>query len=110
VRHIQNVFAHDKSEARALSFAKDLTEELAIPVAVASDLSNAVQSSDICVTCTTSREPLLGLEDVAPGTFIAAVGADNPEKQELQSELIARSKLVVDVLEQCALMVTCIMR
>jgi ornithine cyclodeaminase/alanine dehydrogenase-like protein (mu-crystallin family) len=51
---IESVFAHDKNEAQALSFAKDLTEELAIPVAVASDLSDAVQKSDICVTCTTS--------------------------------------------------------
>jgi alanine dehydrogenase len=102
VCHIQSVFAYDKSDEQALSFARALTEELAIPVTVARDLSNAVQKSDICVTCTTSREPLLGLEDVVPGTFIAAVGADNPEKQELQPELIAGSKLVADVLEQCA--------
>jgi len=104
VCHLQSVFAYDKSGPQALSFAKDLTEELATPVTVASDLSNAVKKSDICVTCTTSRKPLLGLEDVAPGTFVAAVGADNPEKQELQPELIAKSKVVVDVLEQCAVM------
>ena len=104
VCHLQSVFAYDKSKEQALSFAKALAAELAIPVTVVSDLSNAVQKSDICVTCTTSRKPLLGLEDVAPGTFVAAVGADNPEKQELQPELIAKSKVVVDVLEQCAVM------
>ena len=64
----------------------------------------AVRESNICVTCTTSREALLCLEDVTPGTFIAAPGADNSEKQELQPELIARSKVVADVLEQCPLM------
>jgi len=63
-----------------------------------------VRESNICVTCTTSREALLCLEDVTPGTFIAAPGADNSEKQELQPELIARSKVVADVLEQCPLM------
>jgi alanine dehydrogenase len=104
VCNVRSAFAHDKNEVRAASFAEALTEELAIPVTVASDLSNAVKKSDICVTCTTSREPLLGLEDVAPGIFIAAVGADNPEKQELQPELIAKSKVVADVLEQCAVM------
>ena len=38
---------------------------------------------------------------VAPGTFVAAVGADNSEKQELEPALLSRSKVVVDVLEQC---------
>ena len=39
---------------------------------------------------------------IKPGTFIAAVGADNPEKQELEPELMASAKIVVDILEQCA--------
>jgi ornithine cyclodeaminase/alanine dehydrogenase-like protein (mu-crystallin family) len=43
-------------------------------------------------------------DDVAPGTFIAAVGADNPQKQELHPSLMARSKIVCDILEQCAAM------
>ena len=61
----------------------------------------AVRESNICVTFTTSREALLCLEDVTPGTFIAVPGADNPEKQELQPGLIAKSKVVADGLEQC---------
>jgi ornithine cyclodeaminase/alanine dehydrogenase len=39
---------------------------------------------------------------VAPGTFIAAVGADNSEKQELEPALLGRNRVVVDVLEQGA--------
>jgi len=104
VCHIQTVFAYDKSKEQALSFARSLSGDLAIPVTLSSDLSAAVRQSDICVTCTTSREALLSFEDVTPGTFIAAAGADNPEKQELQPELIAKSKVVADVLEQCAVM------
>jgi ornithine cyclodeaminase/alanine dehydrogenase-like protein (mu-crystallin family) len=61
-----------------------------------------VRQSDICVTCTTSRHPLLGADAVAPGTFIAAVGADHPQKQELEPGLMAKSKIVCDILEQCA--------
>ena len=66
------------------------------------DLRAAVQASDVCVTCTTSRRAFLEARDVAPGTFIAAVGADNPEKQELEPSLLASATLVVDVLHQCA--------
>ena len=54
------------------------------------------------MTCTTSRRAFLQKDDVAPGTFIAAVGADNPDKQELEPALLAAATLVVDVLDQCA--------
>jgi ornithine cyclodeaminase/alanine dehydrogenase-like protein (mu-crystallin family) len=40
---------------------------------------------------------------VRPGTFIAAVGADSSDKQELDPGLMAAGIVVVDVLEQCAL-------
>jgi alanine dehydrogenase len=36
--------------------------------------------------------------------LVAAVGADSPEKQELDPALFASTKIVVDVLEQCATM------
>jgi alanine dehydrogenase len=39
---------------------------------------------------------------VAPGTFVAAVGADNEDEQELEPALLAAATVVVDVLEQCA--------
>jgi ornithine cyclodeaminase/alanine dehydrogenase-like protein (mu-crystallin family) len=37
-----------------------------------------------------------------PGAFVAAVGADNPVKQELDPALMRSAKIVVDILEQCA--------
>ena len=58
--------------------------------------------SDICVTCTPSREFFVRKEDVAPGTFIAAVGADNEDKQEIDPDLMASAKVVTDSLEQCS--------
>ena len=39
-------------------------------------------------------------EDVASGTFIAAVGADDAHKQEIDPALIATAKVVADSLEQ----------
>ncbi|PYX02180.1 MAG: hypothetical protein DMG86_08080 [Acidobacteria bacterium] len=81
-----------------------VSEELAIPVTSVTDLPVAVRRSDICVTCTPSRQPLLGSDDVTPGTFIAAVGADSPEKQELHPSLMAKSKIITDILQQSAVM------
>jgi alanine dehydrogenase len=39
---------------------------------------------------------------VSPGTFVAGVGADSENKHELAPALLARSTVVVDVLDQCA--------
>jgi ornithine cyclodeaminase/alanine dehydrogenase-like protein (mu-crystallin family) len=93
VFRFETVFAYDRDGERALRFSEDLTSDLGISVNPVSDLHAAVRQSDICVTCTTSRQPLLGYDDVLPGTFIAAVGADNPQKQELHPNLMARSKM-----------------
>src|SRR5262249_50784955 len=66
------------------------------------DLKAALRESDVCVTCTTSRQAFIQKNAVGPGTFIAAVGADNPEKQEIEPALLASATVVVDVLDQCA--------
>lgn len=101
---LQKIFAYDQSEQRAVHFAHQLTEDLGILVTPVTDLAAAVRQSDVCITCTTSCQPLLGPDAVRPGTFIAAVGADNPEKQELHPALMAKSKIVADILDQCAVM------
>jgi ornithine cyclodeaminase/alanine dehydrogenase len=71
-------------------------------VEASKDLRAALRESDVCVTCTPSRRAFLMGADVMLGTFIAAVGADNRGKQELEPALVASATLVVDVLEQCA--------
>ncbi len=79
-----------------------MAAELGIQVVPVADLGSAVRHSDVCVTCTTSRQPLLASEHVSPGTFVAAVGADSPDKQELHPALMVGSKVVADLVEQCA--------
>lgn len=99
---IQKVWAYDSDQGKAQKFASELSGELRIHIEAVSDLETAVKQSDVCVTCTPSKQYFLEDNFVAPGAFIAAVGADNPEKQELEPALLSRSKVVVDILEQCA--------
>jgi alanine dehydrogenase len=101
---IKTVFACDKNRENALKFASEVGASLNIPISAIDDLAGHVRSSDICITCTTSQEPLISEHDVCPGIFIAAVGADNPQKQEIHPTLMARSKVVCDVIEQCVVM------
>lgn len=102
VRPVENAFAFDIDKGLARQFAREMSQELKISVIAVDDLSKAVKQSHICVTCTPSKEYFLRQEDIAPGTFIAAVGADSEDKQELEPEIMVTSKLVVDVTEQCA--------
>jgi len=102
VRSLTRVYAFDIDAKQAGRFAIDFSQELGIEVSTVDDLAKAVAESDICVTCTPSKEPFLKREYVSQGTFIAAVGADSEEKQELEAALIQSSKVVVDLLDQCA--------
>jgi alanine dehydrogenase len=99
---LERVYAFDLDHAQAERFAGALSDELGIEVQAVRDLARAARQSDVCVTCTPSRQFFLNREDVSPGTFIAAVGADDERKQELDPRLFAGNKIVVDVLEQCA--------
>lgn len=98
---IEKAWAWDRDQAQAQRFADELVADLKIDIEVVDDLQTAVKQSDVVVTCTPSKQPFLKGAFVAPGAFIAAVGADNSEKQELEPALLSRSKVVVDVLEQC---------
>jgi alanine dehydrogenase len=92
----------DTDSERAAQLAEELSAELGIDVRPAADLARSVRASDVCVTCTPARGFFLRREDVSAGAFVAAVGADSPEKQELDPLLVASAKLVVDIREQCA--------
>jgi alanine dehydrogenase len=102
VCELRAAFACDQSDQVSLHFAQEMESRLKIPVKSTGDLSAAIRQSDICVTCTPARHPLVGSDDLRLGTFLAAVGADNPQKQELEPVLMARSKIVCDMVEQCA--------
>jgi alanine dehydrogenase len=101
---IRRVFLFDNDRAAAEQFAAEIRAEGALDVQVAASLRSATLESDVIVTCTTAQTPYLGAADVRPGTFIAAIGADNPEKSEIEPALMATAHVVTDVTAQCAVM------
>ena len=102
VRAPREVRLWDIERKRAEALASDLPPGMA--VRVVDSPAEAVRGADMIVTCTPSRAPFLTRDDVAPGSFVAAVGADHPHKQELAPELVASCRLVVDDAGQCASM------
>jgi ornithine cyclodeaminase/alanine dehydrogenase-like protein (mu-crystallin family) len=102
VRQLRHVRVFDADAERARRFGAEMSTELGIDVVPVTSLADDTRRSDLWVTCTPAQRWFLGREHVAPGSFVAAVGADNPMKQEIEPELLAASAVVVDVLEQCA--------
>jgi ornithine cyclodeaminase/alanine dehydrogenase-like protein (mu-crystallin family) len=101
---LEDVSAWDRDFGRARAYADEIGRRLAVTVRATERLEAATSLADIIVTCTTARAWFLGTAHVRPGTFIAAIGADNAEKSEIAPELMSRSKIVVDVLDQCLAM------
>jgi ornithine cyclodeaminase/alanine dehydrogenase len=97
---IEKVFAWSINREEAASFASQMTAELGIDVVATSELRQALRRSDVCVTCTPSKAPLVEREDIPSGMFIAAVGSDSPDKQELDAGLVAAVKVVADLRTQ----------
>jgi len=96
---LSEIRLYDIDEARARQFAEERPGTVRMAVATSADA--AVDGADICVTCTTSKTPVLAEHMNLRGCFIAAVGADNPQKCEISPALMARSRIIVDDINQC---------
>jgi ornithine cyclodeaminase/alanine dehydrogenase-like protein (mu-crystallin family) len=94
----EHILLWDRDEAAAKALAQSVG---GTPV---SDLGAASLSADIIACCTSAREPFLDVGMVKLGTFIAAVGADSPGKNEIAPALMAASTIVTDSTEQCLAM------
>ncbi len=103
VRRLQGrvaVWNIDSQEAQA--YARDMVTELDVDVTVAPDIEAALRNTDLVITVTPSREPLIRAEWLPRGVHITAVGADAPDKQELDTGVLARADIIIaDRLSQC---------
>ena len=102
VRPLARVTAIDVSEKRAAELAHDMSPELDVDIVVGQGPRDAPRDTNVWITCTPAHQWFLGREHVAPGSFIAAVGADNPQKQEIEPELLAAGVVIADILDQSA--------
>ncbi len=67
----------------------------------AGELSQTVNESDIIITITPSRAPVIRKEWVKPGTHFSCIGADMEGKEEIDPELFRNARVFADDLDQC---------
>jgi len=103
VRTPERIIAYGRSEAKATAYAREMADRHGVTVLPAKAVEQAVRGSDVVVTVTASREPLVRADWVLPGTHITAVGSDGPQKQELDVGVLRKAdKVVADRIDQCA--------
>jgi ornithine cyclodeaminase/alanine dehydrogenase len=98
---IKKAYIFGRNFIKAETLANTLSAELGLNVIATQSLAEALSQSQICVTCTNAKDYFVRREDLPPGLFIAAVGADSPGKQEIDPQILFHSKIVVDILHQC---------
>jgi ornithine cyclodeaminase/alanine dehydrogenase-like protein (mu-crystallin family) len=102
-RDIRQVFLADQDAQAADAFAAELADQ-GIDVDVPIKPKKAALASDVIITCTSAHAAFLGPADVRSGTFVAAIGADNPEKSEIEPALMKKARVVTDLTEQASYM------
>lgn len=99
---IERAFAYDEDASKAEKFGDEMSRRLSIEVIPERNLERSLGQSDVVIACTPSRKPYILKKYIRPGSFISAVGADSPEKHELEESLFVGNKIVADILEQSA--------
>ncbi len=103
VRAISSVRVFSRTRESVERYAAEMSERLSLPVTVCDSAAEACAGSQLIVTATTSRTPVLTEKMILGGVHITAVGADDPNKQELAGEILALAdKVVVDSFDQCS--------
>jgi ornithine cyclodeaminase/alanine dehydrogenase-like protein (mu-crystallin family) len=99
VRPLAGVVAWDPSAANLAELGRTV-RALGVEFSAAGSAEEAVRSADILITVTPSTRAIVMRDWVRPGTHINAMGADTIGKQELDAELVAACRVVVDDVEQ----------
>jgi ornithine cyclodeaminase/alanine dehydrogenase-like protein (mu-crystallin family) len=73
-----------------------------VEVRVEADIEATVRRSDVLITTTLAREPIVHGDWLREGQHITAVGADDPTKCELDVTTLKRARVFVDSLVSTA--------
>ena len=94
---IERILCNDISSQNARKLA-----EIAGGMGIDAEITSSERAcrSDLLVTTTPSRKPVIRDEWIQEGMHINAIGADAPGKQELDPEILKRAKVVVDDYDQ----------
>jgi ornithine cyclodeaminase/alanine dehydrogenase-like protein (mu-crystallin family) len=95
VRQLSEVRVWSRKPERRADFARRCAARFGLNVRATETARECVESADIVITMTSSREPVLESSWIAPGTHINAAGANWADRRELPVDLILNRNALV---------------
>lgn len=99
ISKIEEVKVFDISKEASHAYVKQMNAKLGFNLRAVETVEE-VTEADIVVTTTPSTKPVVMHKYIKPGTHINAIGADAKGKQELESSILRKAKVIVDDVEQ----------
>lgn len=96
VRDFDEVIVYSRDKDRREKFAEKMARECEIPIIPSDSPDRVAEGSDVITTATTSAIPVFNGNLVRPATHVNAIGSAAPETREVDTNLVMRSRVVVD--------------
>ena len=97
VRPIEKIIVFSRSKSSAEKFCSTLDNQVQCEIGEKESLLEA----DIVCTTTPASSPLFEADRIKPGCHLNVVGSHQPSSREVPTDLVARSKIIVDKREAC---------
>lgn len=105
VRPFQRVLVWGRDRDRATACADDLSSRLGVAAEAVDEPEQVVRESQLVVTATPAREPIIMADWLHPNLHVTCMGSDQAGKTEIAPEaLVAADLYVCDRVSQCELL------
>jgi ornithine cyclodeaminase/alanine dehydrogenase-like protein (mu-crystallin family) len=101
VRPLRSVRVYSRSAEKRAAFAERMGRRLGLAIEPVETAQRAVETSDIVVTVTSARQPVLEGASLPNGCHVNAAGSNHARRREIDAAAVERSAVIaVDSLEQ----------
>ncbi|GLQ17701.1 cyclodeaminase [Maritalea porphyrae] len=101
-RKFEKVLVCGRNDDHARKCAKDIADKIGVPTYPVAAREELVRQSQLVITTTPSRVPLIDAEWLHPNLHITAMGSDQAGKTELDPQILPRAdRFVCDRVSQC---------
>ncbi len=94
VRDFKKLMVFDLNPDLVTGYVKEMAAILNVEVIAAKSVEDLVAQSQCVVTCTPARKAFILSDHLHPGLHITAMGADLPEKQEIEAAVFEKADII----------------
>ena len=95
VRDFERLLVYNRTPERLESYTKEMSDALGVEVIQAGSIEEVVRHSQVVVTTTPAKAPIVQAGWLHPGLHITAMGSDAEEKNELEPAVLGQADLLV---------------